>query len=201
MRSLITSQDVKIYCSLSAFNAPLCPLTDSEHSCEISLRVPHRYHQADQRPSRNPRSSFWHLEEPRKRQWQLSAVTAEHLDTGELQMCFFRINLSNFRARRQLCDAFVTSGQDVVRSSRTITGRLLAVPQATAPLSVRRLIVHFRALWKYQNNTEINNAGITDSSLERLSLQTTRHGAECCFNLEVGLALTLQLACGWCVTF
>lgn len=57
----------------------------------------------------------------------------------------------------------VASGQDVVRSSRTITGRLLAVPQATAPLSVRRLIFHFRALWKYQN-IEINNAEMNDSS-------------------------------------
>lgn len=36
-----------------------------------------------------------------------------------------------------------TSHKDVVKSLRLITGRLLASPQATAPLSIMRLIFLF----------------------------------------------------------
>lgn len=167
MRILIRSQDVKIYCSLSAFNAPLCPLTDSEPThCLWALLEGLA---AGTTPLSVSRSETfqkplllvlapWGAQKVPGAALCYYCWAPGHRWSADVFLWDKRVKISGSEAAVQcVC---VASGQNVVRSSRTITGRLLAVPQATAPLSV---IFHFHALWKYQN-IEINNAEMTDSS-------------------------------------
>ncbi|KAI6079146.1 Zinc finger protein 277 [Aix galericulata] len=130
-------------------------------SVPTSNRKPGHYKDPDQRPSRNPCSSFWHLEEPRKHQGQLSAVTAVHLDTGELQRYFFGINVSKFRARRQLCDAFVSHQRpelsDLHRASQTNRPHFRNQWESSKGSLIKRLSM-FLVHWGWKKSEDFSQA-------------------------------------------